>query len=82
MPKKSSSNSKATSSSASGSASAPKSNYQYYKAYGGWYGFMHSHGLKPYDLDDVEWGRAIVDGYRQDDAEEAARAKAGKKQRG
>jgi len=74
MPKKSSSNSKATSSS-SGSASAPKSNYQYYIAYGGWYGFMHSHGLKPYDLDDVEWGKAIVEGYRQDDAEEAANAR-------
>jgi len=74
MPQKSSSNSKATSSS-SGSASAPKSNYQYYKAYGGWYGFMHSHGLKPYDLDDVEWGKAIVEGYRQDDAEEAANAR-------
>ena len=79
MPKKSSSNSKATSSS-SGSASAPKSNYQYYKAYGGWYGFMHSHGLKPYDPDDVQWGKAIVEGYRKDDAEEAANA--GKKQRG
>jgi len=76
MPnKQSSSNSKASSSSSvTGSASAPKSNYEYYKAYGGWPGFMLSYGLKPWDLDDVEEGKAIIRGLRECDAMEAAEA--------
>jgi hypothetical protein len=77
MPNKKSSKSSSTSnasssSSATGSASAPKSNYQYYKAYGGWPGFMHSFGLKTWDLDDVDEGKAIIRAFREDDAAEAA----------
>ncbi|KAI0075890.1 hypothetical protein K474DRAFT_1566846, partial [Panus rudis PR-1116 ss-1] len=31
-----------------------------YESYGGWQNFMHSHGLKTWDDDDVEEGHAIV----------------------
>jgi len=75
MPKQSSSsNSKATSSSSSGTTSAPKSDYQYYKAYGGWHGFMHSHGLKPWDAGDPQEGKAIVAEFRKhDEAEKSSK---------
>ena len=77
MPKQSSSNSNATSSSSS-SASAPKSDYhwQYYKAYGGWHGFMQSYGLKPYDPDDVQEGKDIIAGFRNIDGAGADAGKA------
>lgn len=37
-----------------------RSNNSYYAPYGGWIGFMQSHGLKHTDLDDVEEGKAIL----------------------
>ncbi|KAH9969708.1 hypothetical protein BC827DRAFT_1162190 [Russula dissimulans] len=72
MPKQSSSsNSKATSSSSSGT----KSDYQYYKAYGGWNGFMHNQGLKPWDAGDPQEGKAIVAEFRKNDEAEAKNSK-------
>jgi hypothetical protein len=69
MPKKSSSNSKATSPSSTGSSlSAHKSDYAYYKSYGGWHGFMHSHGLDPHNDADVEDGKDIIAAFREEDA--------------
>ena len=57
-----------TSSSSSSNSTDERSNSSYYKPFGGWPGWMHSHGLKPWDLDDV-WrdtkiwiGRKVVGG--------------------
>lgn len=44
-----------------------KSTYSYYSSFGGWMNFMHSHGLKHYDLDDVEEGKRIVQGFKDQD---------------
>ncbi|KAF5363878.1 hypothetical protein D9756_000067 [Leucocoprinus leucothites] len=63
----SSSNRNASSSSKSNSntnSGGGRSDDSYYKPYGGWPGFMHSHGLKPWDLDDVDEGKAILEGYK------------------
>ncbi|TFK22442.1 hypothetical protein FA15DRAFT_671486 [Coprinopsis marcescibilis] len=38
----------------------PPSNNSIYGPYGGWTGFMHSYGLKPWDNDDVEEAKAIL----------------------
>ncbi len=62
--------------SSSSSASAPKSDYQYDKAYGGWHGFMQSYGLKPYDPDDVQEGKDIIAGFRNIDGAGADAGKA------
>jgi len=75
MPKKSSSNSTTTNSSST-SASAPKSDYAYHKAYGGYHGFMHSHGLKQYNDADVQEGKDIIEAFRQHDAADADGGKA------
>lgn len=40
------------------------SNNSIYREYGGWPNYMHSHGLKPWDLDDVEEGKAITQAYK------------------
>ncbi|TFK65391.1 hypothetical protein BDN72DRAFT_845615 [Pluteus cervinus] len=59
-------NSKSTQSSAT-STFVPKSDKQYYDSYGGWTNFMVSHGLKPYDPDDVMEGKAILDAFKEAD---------------
>lgn len=59
-----------------------KSDYEYYKSFGGWVGFMHSFGLKPTDSDDVEEGRSILEGFKKVDRmewEEEQSKKSGKK---
>lgn len=45
----------------------PKSDYQYYKDFGGFNNFMHSYGLKPSDHDDIQEGKAIIEGFREQD---------------
>jgi hypothetical protein len=42
----------------------------YYTSYGGWQNFMHSYGLKPWDLDDVEEGKRIVQAFKDADREQ------------
>jgi len=59
----------------------PKSDYHYYKSFGGFNNFMHSYGLKPWDHDDIQEGKRIIQGMRDGDKrywEEEQRAKAGK----
>ncbi len=41
--------------------SSKVSNNSIYEPYGGWPGFMLSHGLKPWNSDDVEEGKQIRD---------------------
>ena len=61
----------------------PPSNNSIYQTFGGWPGFMHSHGLKPWNDDDVQEGKAIVAGmkaqHRQDWDDAQAALKANKK---
>ncbi|KAL4254884.1 hypothetical protein ABKN59_004290 [Abortiporus biennis] len=38
----------------------PNSNNSLYRSYGGWPNYMHSHGLRPWNVDDVDEGRAIT----------------------
>jgi hypothetical protein len=62
----------------------PPSNNDIYRPWGGWQGFMHSHGLKPWNTDDVEEGKQIRDAmkeqHRRDwEEEQAAKASSGKK---
>ncbi|KAF8876823.1 hypothetical protein BD779DRAFT_1559227 [Infundibulicybe gibba] len=45
----------------------PKSNNYYYESFGGWTNFMHSYGLKPWNDDDVEEGKQIVEGFKRQD---------------
>lgn len=45
--------------------SSNTSNYSIYKPFGGYHGFMASYGLKPWDLDDVEEGKAILEGLKK-----------------
>lgn len=41
------------------------------KSYGGWTSFMQSFGLKPWDSDDAEEGKRILEGFvEQDDDDE------------
>ncbi|KAJ5631597.1 uncharacterized protein N7484_011697 [Penicillium longicatenatum] len=40
------------------------------KAYGGWTQFMASFGLKPWEQDDAEEGKRIVEAFARDDDEE------------
>jgi len=62
----------------------PRSNNSIYQPFGGWHGFMQSYGLKPWDLDDVEEGRRIVEAMKEMDKrdweeEKAAKAKVNEK---
>lgn len=60
----------------------PPSNNSIYSSFGGWPGFMQSYGLKPWDLNDVEEGKRIVEGFKEHDKlewEEKQAAKANKK---
>lgn len=76
MPSKKSSSKK--SSEGSSKSSGQKSNYQYHKEAGGYNNFMHSHGLKPWDDDDVQEGKAILDAFREYDRQDAeAQGKSG-----
>ena len=59
---------------ASDAPSGPKTNYEYTKPYGGMQGFMDSYGLKIWNDDDVQEAKAILDGFRKYDAEEATPA--------
>ena len=40
------------------------------KAYGGWANFMASMGLKPWDQEDAEEGKAIIGAFARDKDEE------------
>jgi hypothetical protein len=75
MPNKSSASNTSTSNQSSG----PKTNYAYTKPYGGTKGFMDSYGLKLSDDGDVQEAKAILDGFREIDAADAAADKAGSK---
>ena len=68
MPKKSS----ASNTSASGESYKPDSYYT--ESYGGMKGFMESHGLNLWNHDDVEEAKSIIDGFRANDAADAAEA--------
>ncbi|KAI0327214.1 hypothetical protein GY45DRAFT_1327915 [Cubamyces sp. BRFM 1775] len=48
----------------------PKSDSHYYKSFGGFNNFMHSYGLKPWDYDDVQEGKAIIEGFRKRDRQD------------
>lgn len=48
----------------------PKTDYAYCKPWGGWQKFMLSYGLKPWDDDDVQEGKAIIQAFRDRDREE------------
>ncbi|KXN81851.1 hypothetical protein AN958_03620 [Leucoagaricus sp. SymC.cos] len=52
-----------------------RSDYSYYKDFGGYYNFMHSYGLKPYDDNDVQEGKAIIEAFREHDSSEAQEGK-------
>ncbi|KAL4251648.1 hypothetical protein ABKN59_003777 [Abortiporus biennis] len=52
---------KSSGSRAKSSSDGKPSKYSIYKSYGGWPNFMHSHGLKTWDHDDVEEGNRIVE---------------------
>ena len=70
MPKKSSASN--TSASATGDSYKPDSHYT--EPYGGMKGFMESYGLKLWNHDDVEEAKSIIDGFRANDAADAAEA--------
>jgi hypothetical protein len=40
------------------------------KSYGGWTQFMHSFGLKPWDMDDMEEAKRILVAFTQDAQDE------------
>jgi len=48
----------------------PPSHNSIYSSFGGWQGFMHSYGLKPSDLGDVEEGKRIVEGFKANDKQD------------
>lgn len=54
------------------SSDGGRSNNSYYAPFGGWQGFMHSYGLKPWNDDDVAEGRAILEGMKAADREAEA----------
>jgi len=57
----------------------PKSDNQYYKSWGGYNNFMRSYMLKPWDHDDIQEGKMIIEGMREADRlgwEEEQRVKA------
>lgn len=60
----------------------PRSNNSIHQGFGGWNNFMHSYGLKPWNPDDVEEGKRIVEAFKEGDKqdwEEQQAAKANKK---
>ncbi|KAK0214138.1 hypothetical protein IW262DRAFT_300413 [Armillaria fumosa] len=65
----------------SGSTYQSKSNNSYYESFGGYNNFMHSYGLKPWDMDDVEEGKAIIQMFKEQDRleHEEAQKNKGKK---
>ena len=58
------------SNSGSSAGYTPKSDYAYYKAYGGFNNFMHMHGLKSWDHDDIQEGKRIIEAMREADRQE------------
>ena len=54
-----------------------KSDYQYYKDFGGFNNFMHSYGLKPWDHDDIQEGKRIIEAFREQDRAEWEEAQRG-----
>lgn len=54
---------------------------QYMRSYSGYNNFMHSYGLKPWDMDDVEEGKAILQMFKEQDRleHEEAQKNSGKK---
>ncbi|KAH9899328.1 hypothetical protein C8Q73DRAFT_638018 [Cubamyces lactineus] len=48
----------------------PKSNNEYYKSFGGYNNFMRSYGLKPWDDDDVQEGKAIIEAFKEGDRQD------------
>jgi hypothetical protein len=65
-------NSSASNTSASGESYKPQSDYSYTQPYGGMKGFMESHGLKLWNDDDIAEAKSIINGYRANDAYDAA----------
>ncbi|KAF9456842.1 hypothetical protein BDZ94DRAFT_1274639 [Collybia nuda] len=63
-------------------AYAEKSNNSYYKSYGGWPNFMASHGLKPWNPDDVEEGHQIIQAFKDHDRQDWEEAQAAAKTSG
>jgi len=53
--------------SSTGSAYIPQTDSSYYKSFGGWPRFMHSYGLKPWDDNDVEEGKRIIETFKEQD---------------
>lgn len=60
----------------------PPSNADIYRPFGGWPGFMQSYGLKPWNLDDVEEGKQIVEKMKEIDRLEWEEQQAAKASRG
>lgn len=52
------------------------SDYEFLKAWGGWQNFMLSYGLKPWNLDDVEEGKVILEQLKKSAVEDAKEAEA------
>lgn len=44
------------------------------KSYGGWTQFMISFGLKPWEFDDIDEGKRILEAFVSEDEEEEANA--------
>jgi hypothetical protein len=60
----------------------PQSSNSIHQSFGGWNNFMHSYGLKPWDVDDVQEGERIVEAMKEidkQDWEDEQAAKANKK---
>ncbi|GJJ15809.1 hypothetical protein Clacol_010087 [Clathrus columnatus] len=73
MPK----NSNGTTSKSTSSSRSSNSDYAIYKSYGGWQNFHHCHRLKPWDDDDLEEGKAIIQALRDADTDYYASAARG-----
>lgn len=58
-------------------AYVPKSDYHYYKNFGGFHNFMHSYGLKPWNDDDVQEAKSIIEAFREHDRAEWEEAQKG-----
>jgi hypothetical protein len=51
------------------------------KSYGGWTQFMHSFGLKPWDFDEIDEGKRILEGFVADDKERKVEEEEERKQK-
>ena len=76
MPKN---NSKGQGKGGNSQQSATKSSYAIHQSYGGSNNFMHSYGLKPWNHDDVQEGKAIVEAMKDADRQGGEGEQSGKK---